>query len=280
MSPTDRDAYFGEPDLSTPRSENIWDSFYDEVHISVAFSWDIKKAHLLAEAWELYAKKVKIGGPAINGESKDEFEPGMYLEKGAVITSRGCPNRCPWCFIDQPLKELKINPGNNILDNNILACSKPHIDKVFSMLGSQRQIHFSGGLEASRITHEIAERLRGLKLRSLFLAYDDESRLKDLKKAVSILRKYFNREYIRCFVLMGFKDNDTITKARDRLIKAWEIGTIPFAMLYRSDRGIYPKEPVKQWRRLQKYWTRPAYIKKMAKNNFKDTLDIKKGQNG
>lgn len=276
MSPTDQDAYFGGPDLFTPHPENPWDPFYDEVHISVAFTWDVEKAMWLKEQWKAFGVNVKVGGPAIDGEGS-KFTPGMYLKRGAVITSRGCPNHCPWCFVKKPLEELPVSQGNNILDNNVLACSKPHLDNVFAMLGSQHYINFSGGLEATRVTDEIAERLRGLRIRQLFLAYDDQSRLKDLKKAVSILRKYFKREYIRCFVLMGFKDNDTITKARDRLIEAWNIGTIPFAMLYRSDEGLCPQGPSKQWRRLQKYWTRPAYIKKMAKNNFKDTLDITKG---
>lgn len=273
MSPTDQDAYFGRPDLFTPRSENPWDPFYDEVHISVAFTWDVEKAMWLKEQWEAFGVNVKVGGPAINGEG-DKFTPGMYLKRGAVITSRGCPNSCPWCFIKKPLKELCIHQGNNILDNNILACSPAHLDKVFSMLGSQHYINFSGGLEASRVTDEISERLRGLNIKQLFLAYDDQSRLGDLKKAVNILSKYFKREYIRCFVLIGFKESDTITKARDRLIKAWEIGTIPFAMLYRNKEGSYPVQDIKQWRKLQKYWSRPAYIKKMAKNSFNDTLDI------
>jgi hypothetical protein len=35
MTPTDPDAYVGLPDLFTPQ--------YDEVHISVAFTWDIPK---------------------------------------------------------------------------------------------------------------------------------------------------------------------------------------------------------------------------------------------
>lgn len=264
MSPLDYDSYFREPGLFMPS--------YDEVHISVAFTWDIDRAIWLKRQWD-HVAPVKIGGPAIDGEG-GKFTPGMYLKEGSVITSRGCPNRCPWCFVKKPLEELPVSQGNNILDNNILACSKPHLDNVFAMLGYQHKVTFSGGLEAARVTDEISERLRGLRIKQIFLAYDDQSRLKDLKKAVSILSKYFNREYIRCFVLVGFKHDDTITKARNRLIEAWEAGTIPFAMLYRNKEGSYSVQDIKQWRRLQKYWSRPAYIKKMAKNSFNDTLDI------
>ena len=84
MGPTDRDAYFGEPELFMPE--------YNEIHISVAFTWDIERAKWLAKQWEFVAP-VKIGGPAVNGEGNG-FVPGQYLRHGVTITSRGCPNRC------------------------------------------------------------------------------------------------------------------------------------------------------------------------------------------
>ena len=28
-----------------------------------------------------------------------EFVPGRFLAKGVTITSRGCPRRCPFCFV-------------------------------------------------------------------------------------------------------------------------------------------------------------------------------------
>jgi hypothetical protein len=59
MSPTDPDAYFSTPELFTPE--------YDEIHISVNFTWDIKKAEWLKKQWEKIAP-VKIGGVAIDGE--------------------------------------------------------------------------------------------------------------------------------------------------------------------------------------------------------------------
>jgi len=253
MSPEDQDAYFAEPGLFTPE--------YDEVHISVTFTWDIEKANWLKKQWEVIAP-VKIGGPAIDGEGNG-FVPEVYLKKGITITSRGCPNRCPWCFINKPLKELKIMPGNNIIDNNILACSNSHLDKVFQMLKSQRKINFSGGLEAPRITQEIAEKLRGLKIDQLFLAYDNLSRFNDLRKAVGILRKYFSRRYIRCYVLIGYY-GDTLEKAELRLRQAWEIGSLPFAMRYRTpaenwnDSFLFNQ---REWNLFARKWTRPAIIK-------------------
>lgn len=254
MSPTDQDAYFDYPGLFVPQ--------YDEIHISVSFTWDIKKAEWLKKQWERIAP-VKIGGPAIDGEPTNGFIPGVHLRKGVVITSRGCPNNCPWCFVNKPLKELEIREGNNILDNNLLACSKDHLGQVFQMLRGQKEIKFTGGLEASSITDKIAEQIRGLRLIRLYLAYDDSSRFKPVKKAYQILIKYFSRESLGCYVLIGF-NGDTMDKAESRLRQIWDLGGMPFAMLYRNKEGEYPK-PEKEWRRFQRSWCRPAAIRATMK---------------
>ena len=134
---------------------------YDEIHISCAFTWDIEYAKYLAKEWANYGE-VKIGGPALNDKGGN-FVSGKYLKVGVVITSRGCPNNCSFCFVPKregKLRELPIVEGNVIQDNNLLACSKSHIEKVFTMLKKQKRIDFSGGFEASRITDKIVEKLR------------------------------------------------------------------------------------------------------------------------
>ena len=254
--PDDQDAYFGPPNLFTPK--------YDEIHISISFTWAIEKAYWLKKQWERIGK-VKIGGPAL-GDPGGEFIPGRYLKRGVVITSRGCPNNCPWCFVPKregKLRELEVKEGNIIQDNNLLACSKNHLRKVFKMLSKQKQINFSGGLEALRITDEIVEILRGLSIYQLWLAYDHSQAEKPLRKAVNKLKKYFRRDQIRCYVLIGYGD-DTIEKAEIRLRKAWRIGTLPFAMLYRDEKGSIPS---KEWQRFQRLWTRPAIIKSRMRLN-------------
>jgi len=256
MSPTDHDAYFGPPNLITPR--------YDEVHISVAFTWDIQKANDLAIQWRRHAKEIKIGGCAF-GDKGDLFVPGVYLKPGVTITSRGCPNNCPFCFVPKRegrIRELPIVEGNIIQDNNLLACSKEHIRKVFSMLRKQRHIDFAGGFESARVTDEIVEDLRGLSIYQIWLAYDHPNAEQPLKQAVNRLSKYFKRDKIWCYVLIGYGE-DTLEKAENRLRRAWEIGTKPFAMLYK------PKEYARDWKLLQRNWTRPAIIYSIMKGeNF------------
>ena len=254
-SMTPLDGIIGLPDLWRPKA--------DEVHISVAFTWDIEYAKHMKKNWEVYYPVVKIGGPAF-GDPGGNFEAGKYLEKGCVITSRGCPNNCSFCLVPKregKIRELPIVEGNIIQDNNLLACSKSHIDKVFQMLSKQKRVDFAGGFESARVTDQIVQKLRGLKLYQLWLAYDHPNAEKPLIRAVDKLRKYFSRDKIRCYVLIGYND-DTIEKAEHRLRRAWEIGTLPFAMLYRDEKNT---EHSKDWKQFQRKWTRPAIIKSMDK---------------
>jgi hypothetical protein len=233
------------------------------VHISVLFTWDIGKSEQLRRDWECIAP-VTVGGPAIHGELPDAFVSGFYVANGGTITSRGCPNRCQWCFIRHPLVELDVYPGNNILDNNVLACSPGHLDQVFRMLSKEREVKFTGGLEADRVTDDIAERLRSLRLSRVYLAYDHPSRLTGFRRATTILRKHLSREQVSAYVLIGY-DGDTMDKAEGRVREVWAAGAMPFAMLYRNKTGEYPS-PEKEWRQFQRSWVRPAAIRATMKN--------------
>ena len=245
-TPIDQHSYIGLPDT--------WTQTYSEIHISVTFTWDLPKIPALKKAWAEYGKVI-IGGPA-TGESKGEFINGMYLKRGNIMTSRGCPNNCPHCLVKKregDLQELPIVPGHEILDNNFLACSKFHKENVFRMLSRQREIEFNGGLENCRITDYDINLFRSVRIKELWMAYDMPEDLKPLKKATAKLRKYFSRSNLRCFVLIGY-GNDTIQKAEGRLMEAWDIGVTPFAMLYLPP-TLKKKQYPPEWYELRETWT-------------------------
>eukprot|EP00919_Chromeraceae_sp_WS-2016_P030444 GHVR01072209.1.p1 GENE.GHVR01072209.1~~GHVR01072209.1.p1 ORF type:complete len:272 (+),score=19.48 GHVR01072209.1:511-1326(+) len=252
-SPIDNDSYFDAPDLFTP--------YYDEVHISVTFTWDIEKGYKLANQWKKHGKSIKVGGVAINGESKEPMIGGMYLKSGITITSRGCPNNCSFCMVNRGLIEFDTFPvGNVIQDNNILACSDKHRERVWSMLRKQRGIEFKGGLESRRVTDKIAEDLRSVSTKQLWLACDHKSAVKPLKQAVSKLQKVgFTRSHLYCYVLIG-KDKEEET---ERLYEVLNAGAIPFAQLFKDkDNSI---EYSKEWKRFAREWSRPAIIRSKLK---------------
>ncbi|MDL2320193.1 hypothetical protein LJC45_03570 [Alistipes sp. OttesenSCG-928-B03] len=230
----------------------------DQVHISVAFTWDIPWAEQAAEQWR-HVAPVKVGGPAYN-EPGGDFVPGMYMKKGYVITSRGCPNRCWFCSVPKRegyrLRELPVTEGWNIADDNLLACSPEHIDQVFGMLSRQRErIKFTGGLEAALLTPEMAGRLRSLKPKTLYFAYDTPNDLRPLQEAGKMLLEAgFTKasSVLQCYVLTGFK-GDTQEKALKRMGEAWDAGFLPMSMLYRDELGLKPEG----WSTFHWQWARP-----------------------
>ncbi len=231
-----------------------------EVHVSVAFTYDLPRAEYLARAWKHIAP-VTIGGLG-TGMRGEGFEPGRYLKPGYVITSRGCPNRCWFCSVwkrEGEIRELPIVQGINVLDDNLLACSEEHIRAVFKMLKAQPgRKEFTGGLEAARLKDWHIDLLADLKPKQIFFAYDTPDDYEPLVEAGEKLARAgftVNRKITRCYVLIGFP-NDTFVAAEERLHQTLAAGFIPMAMLYRNKSGRYNTA----WRRLQRQWARPAMI--------------------
>jgi len=237
-----------------------------EVHISVTFTWDISRAKKLASVWEKRFP-VKIGGPAMNMAGAD-FEPGMYLKKGYVITSRGCPNKCWFCSVwrreGSKIRELPIREGWNVLDDNILACSEKHVRKVFKMLHSQKNpVEFTGGLEAARLQDWHVDLLADLKPKQMFFAYDTPDDYEPLVMSGKKLLEIFplSSRRLRAYVLIGYP-KDTFEKAEIRLRQSWKAGFFPMAMLWRDESG----EMNTEWRKFQRLWARPAITINLLKN--------------
>lgn len=273
-TPNDRDAYFDEAVEGVPIRSALPDLFTeaDEVRISVSFTSDLPRAHWLAEQWQQAVPNVMLGGPALHMRS-EEFVPGRYIKPGYVITSRGCPRTCWFCDVwkrenDKPgdlPRELKIHDGWNILDDNLLACSRPHVEAVFAMLNRQRRrCEFTGGLEARALEDYQVGLLADMTPRpNCFFAYDPGDPFETLRYAANrLLSAGFTAcsHRLRVYVLIGFP-KDTFDEAEKRLNDMLEIGFTPHAMLWAPDRPSQDKyRPSKDWRELQRRWARPAII--------------------
>ena len=255
-TPQDDYVRIGEPDLFIQTLD------FSEIHISVAFSWDLSDAQRLAEAYSRYGN-VKIGGPAFNSPG-GEFIPGMYLKQGYVITSRGCPNHCWFCAVHKReyngLHELQIKDGWNVLDDNLLACSEKHIRAVFDML--KRQKHkaiFTGGLEAKLLQSWHVDLLREIKAERIYFAYDTPDDLDPLINAAKLCQQggfwHPGNRKISCYVLIGYP-NDSFELAENRLLTVLNLGITPYAMLFRDKDGNTSKE----WRQFQRLWVKPEII--------------------
>lgn len=264
-TPDDALAYFGPPDLFAEA---------DEVHVSVTFTYDTAIAERLAEAWRWVAP-VKIGGVAY-GDTSLEFIPGRYIRPGYTITSRGCPRRCWFCGVWKKWPTPNVLPmydGWNILDDNLLACPREHVEAVFAMLRRQKKrdwpgwdgrIEFTGGLEARALEDYQVGLLADLRPRpSMFFAYDPGDEFETLESAAARLLAagFTARSHrLRCYVLIGYP-KDTFGAARQRLNQMLAIGFTPFAMLWRPETASQERyRPDLAWRSFQREWARPAII--------------------
>jgi hypothetical protein len=142
-TPTDELSFVGDPPMIRPSAM--------PVRVSVCFTWDIPEGERIFRAWSDYYPDVQIGGPAL-GDPGGEFTPGRFIKDGVTFTSRGCPKNCPWCYVptrEGKIRELEIKPGWIVNDNNFLACSGTHIQKVFEMLRKQNKaVTFGGGIDS------------------------------------------------------------------------------------------------------------------------------------
>lgn len=266
VTPDDAYSFVGPPPLILP--PNI-----EEVHISAAFSWDLPEAERIAKSWERLGVPVKVGGPA-TGMRGEGFAPGVYLKTGNVISSRGCPNKCWFCNVwkrdGQKIRELPIVDGWILRDDNILACSQEHIEKVFQMLGRQKNpVVLNGGLEAARLNDWHVNQLSILKPARMFFAYDTPDDLEPLIEASKKLVEagLHTSDRLRCYVLCGFP-KDTIEKAEERMRTVVQLNMLPYPMPWRRKDGTWNKA----WSRWKTFWAYPRYIQsKKRKEQRKST---------
>ena len=253
FTPDDDYAFVGRPPLFRPQA--------DEVHVSCTFTWNKTIAEQLADEWSKYYPNVKLGGPAYD-DPGGEFTPGLYLKHGKTITSRGCPNKCPYCFVPKregKLRTIKIKNGFDINDNNLLACPRQHIEAVLDMLARQkRKAIFRGGLDARLFKEWFANKICEIGFKQAFFAYDRPNDKEPLHNALKMLReRRCSRHKLNCYVLVGYHD-DTPEKAVQRLKWVVQQETTPFAMYYRSAKGEYLIPD--KWKKLIRYYSRPALI--------------------
>jgi hypothetical protein len=249
-TPRDALAFVGDPPAVPPR--------VDAVYISAAFTWDLPEAERLKRAWSHIAP-VAIGGPA-TGMPGADFKPGVFLELGYTITSRGCPNNCWYCCVwkreGRQVRELPIEEGWIIQDDNLLACSDKHILAVIDMLRRQKKPRqFAGGLEAARFEQWKAEAIASVKPKQVFFAYDLPEDFEPLAVAADLCWKVgFTKEShkVRAYVLCGYP-GDTLEQADKRMNAVLGLGVVPMAMRWMPD-------DARAWDVFQRRWARPAII--------------------
>ena len=258
----------------------------DRWYVSVPFTWQLGKAELAARAARQENKALTIvaGGPAVKlagapwaDETPDScpFDVLAMHNPCATFTTRGCPNRCPWCAvprIEGDFQELPIwKPAPIICDNNLLAASRAHFSRVIDSLKPFPASDFNQGLDARFFTPWHAEQIRTLRNPKVRFAFDrlqDETALVD-----AVARCRANRLLdLGVYVLVGF--HDTPEDALYRLRFVQELGIRPTPMRFQPldalEKNAYvaPGWTDQELHRMVRYFSRLRWFEHVPYEDF------------
>jgi len=244
-------------------------------YLSVVFTWDLPKAHIQAVWLRELGYEVKAGGPAcllmpdyLAGVAEvNSCSVGALWRHNpdATFTSRGCIRKCKFCAvpkIEGNLVELdEWEPKPIVCDNNLLACSQQHFDKVIDSLKGIKEVDFNQGLDTRLLTQYHANRLAELDLARVRLAWDNTKYGNSFMQGYERLRKAkIPKRLISVYVLMGF--DDTPDDAWFRLRTIQNMGVTPFPMRYQPLDALKKNQYVgdnwthRELSRYMRYWSR------------------------
>ena len=165
------------------------------------------------------------------------------------------------------MTELSITDGWIIQDNNLFAASEKHILSVFDMLRRQdRNVFFTGGIDKHFLKPWHVELLKSIKVGELWLACDKKADVAYLRRTMEMLRGSFKTRQLRCYTMIGF-GGESLQDGEQRVRDVYEMGFLPFCQLYQPmqrNRTVYDRE----WRDVQKYWSRPAIYRSKQNNQL------------
>lgn len=194
--------------------------------ISIPFTWNLPALHHELEQRALMWDRVLVGGPAI--KLLPEFFSGLpWVEVGgdlpgvlqrvnpmATRTTTGCVRKCGFCAIGRGMVEpgglVELDDWPNlpiIADNNLLAASESHFDRVIDRLLTWGWADFNQGLDARLLSEHHAERLAEIPKPMIRLALDSMSSCELWEHAYQLLRAAgMAKHSIRSYCLIGYQD--------------------------------------------------------------------------
>ena len=207
--------------IAWPKKETTWISDRT-LHVSIPFTWNLPTVKNKLKQTSFFFDRVVIGGPAI--ALMPDFFKGVHnvsigqdmpnvlqtINPMATKTTTGCIRRCGFCCVPKTeglLQELSDWPDKPILiDNNLLASSQKHFDKVIDRLIKWEWADFNQGLDSRLLTNYHAERLKQIKKPMIRLALDDISYQDQWSIAFEkLIKAGIAKTNIRSYALLGFE---------------------------------------------------------------------------
>jgi len=191
------------------------------LYVSVPFTWLLPAVKTMLAQRDFLWDKAIVGGPAVRliptyleGLRDTTIDlgdcPGVLqrVNPEATKSTTGCVRKCKFCSVpdtEGALVELDDWPDLPVIcDNNILAASNAHFDRVCDRLELQDWSDFQG-IDARLLSTHHAARLAGLPSCIVRLAYDSPTVRRQWDRAFGILLGAgFPKSRVRSYVLCGF----------------------------------------------------------------------------
>jgi len=234
--------------------------------ISIPFTWELPEVFKFLTGPTLFNKnkQVIVGGPAVYlipgyfdkisrvSEGKEEIGVLQRIQPLATRTSTGCVRKCKFCAIgigkveSGGIKELQDYPDLPIItDNNLLATSKNHFDKVIDKLIKHKWADFNQGIDSRLLTEYHAKRISEIKKPTVRLALDHMDYKGKWEDALNILiAAGIKKSNISSYCLIGFNENPRESWIRCEWIKKHKITVYPmwYHHLFQLEKNIVTDE--------------------------------------
>jgi hypothetical protein len=258
------------------------------LYMSIPFTWLLPRAEDTANYHRKKGKKVVVGGPATQlvdidwAEVRTEckYDVLSLHNPFATFTTRGCPNHCGFCAvpkIEGEFRELKTwKPAPLVCDNNLLAASRAHFERVIDSLVSFPFVDFNQGLDARLMRSWHADqiaRLKAVKVRFSFDYLDMAGYVADA------IRKCLVKglKDIGVYALIGYKEPPREAIKRLELIRSWDIRPNP--MRYQpldaewKNGYVAPGWTEDELKKVMRYYSRLRYLEHIPFEDYQYGAD-------
>lgn len=258
------------------------------LNVSIVFTWHLPLAHRLCEWNRISGLNVYAGGPAVSlmphyladvAECGGESYPLPLARHNpdATFTTRGCIRQCSFCAVPRIEGEFRELadwiPAPVVCDNNLLAASRAHFNRVIDQLKPFSRVDFNQGLDVRLLKDWHLDRLRELHLVQIRYAWDWVSMESQVMDAIDrTLAAGIPHCRINAYVLIGHGDTPEDALYRLRALRAK--GIRPNPMRYQPlDALVKDSHVASGWqdaelRRLMRYWSRQNWLSKVPYEEF------------